>query len=98
MLRGKSVSPSNVVTQLNQLHDDYWEFILKEYPLSATYLGDYRYDGSLEDVSEDAFHRRDGQSKKYLDRLSSIKKPCSKPELLNYECFERELEYNLEAT
>src|SRR2546427_10533102 len=97
MLRGKSVSSSDVATQLNQLYDDYWEFILKEYPLSATYLGDHRYDGSLEDASEDAFHRRVGQSKKYLDRLRSIKKPSSKPELLNYELFERELEDNLEA-
>src|SRR5205823_13883772 len=97
MLRGKSVSPSDVVTQLNQLYDDYWEFILKEYPLSATYLGDHRYDGSLEDASEDAFHRRVGQSKKYLDHLRNIKKPSSKTELLNYELFERELEDNLEA-
>src|SRR5436309_808757 len=97
MLRGKSVSSSDVVTQLNQLYDDYWEFILKEYPLSATYLGDHRYDGSLEDASEDAFHRRVAQSKKYLDRLRNIKKPSSKPELLNYELFERELRDNLEA-
>src|SRR5437879_4285591 len=97
MLRGKSVSSSDAVTQLNQLYDDYWEFILKEYPLSATYLGDHRYDGSLEDASEEAFHRRVAQSKKYLDRLRSIKKPFSKPELLNYELFERELEDNLEA-
>src|SRR5437899_5476378 len=97
MLRGKSVSSRDIATQLNQLYDDYWEFILKDYPLSATYLGDHRYDGSLEDASEDAFHRRVGQSKKYLDRLRSIKKPFSKPELLNYELFERELEDNLEA-
>src|SRR5947199_8543220 len=97
MLRGKSVSSSDVVTQLNQLYDDYWEFILKEYPLSATYLGDHRYDGSLEDPSEDGFHRRVAQSKKYLDRLRKINKPSSKPELMNYELFERELRDNLEA-
>ena len=97
MPHGKSVSSSDVVTQLNQLYDDYWEFILKEYPLSATYLGDHRYDASLEDASENAFHRRVAQSKKYLDRLRSIKKPSSKPELLNYELFERELRDNLEA-
>ncbi len=97
MRRGKSVSSSDVVTQLNQLYDDYWEFILKEYPLSATYLGDHRYDGSLEDASEDAFHRRVTQSKKYLDRLRNIRKPSSKPDLLNYKLFERELEDNLEA-
>ena len=97
MLRGKSVSSIDVVTQLNQLYDDYWEFILKEYPLSATYLGDHRYDGLLEDASENAFYRRVGQSKKYLDQLRSIKKPSLKPDLLNYELFERELEDNLEA-
>src|SRR2546426_10224353 len=97
MPHGKSISSSDVVTQLNQLYDDYWEFILKEYPLSATYLGDHRYDASLEDASENAFHRRVAQSKEYLDRLRSIKKPSSKPELLNYELFERELRDNLEA-
>jgi prolyl oligopeptidase len=97
MPRGKSVSSSNNVSQLSKLYNDYWEFILKEYPLSATYLGDHRYDGSLEDASEEAFHRRVAQSKKYLDRLRSIKKPSSKPELLNYELFERELRDNLEA-
>ena len=97
MPRGKSVSSSNNVSQLSKLYNDYWEFILKEYPLSATYLGDHRYDSSLEDASEDAFHRRVGQSKKYLERLRSIKKPSSKPDLLNYELFERELKDNLEA-
>src|SRR5438552_2853178 len=94
---GKSVSSGDVVTQLNQLYDDYWEFILKEYPLSATYLRDHRYDAFLEDASEDAFDRRVAQSKKYLERLGSIKKPSSKPEMLNYELFERELRDNLEA-
>jgi len=79
------------------LYDDYWEFILREYPLSATYLGDHRYDGALEDASEGAFLRRVAQSKKYLDQLRSIEKPSSKPDLLNYELFERELEDNLEA-
>ena len=97
MPRGKSASPRDGVTRLNQLYDDYWEFLLKEYPLTATYLGDHRYDGSLEDASEDAFHRRVGQSEKYLDRLRSITKPSSKPDLLNYELFGRELEDNLEA-
>src|SRR6266705_1649000 len=97
MPRGKSIFSRDVVTQLNQLYDDYWEFILKEYPLSATYLGDHRYDGVLEDASEGAFIRRVAHSKKYLDQLRSVKKPSSKPDLLNYELFERELEDNLES-
>ncbi len=97
MTPGKSGSSNDAVTELNRLYDDYWEFILKEYPLTATYLGDHRYDSALEDASEDAFHCRVAQSKKYLDRLRSVKKPSSKPDLLNYELFERELEDNLEA-
>src|SRR5438132_13627871 len=97
MPKGKPVSSSDSVTQLNQLYNDYWEFILKEYPLTATYLGDHRYDGALEDAAEDAFHRRVAQSRKYLDQLRSIKKPSSKPDQLNYELFERELEDNLES-
>src|SRR5467141_512229 len=97
MPRGKPVSSSDSVIQLDQLYSDYWEFILKEYPLTATYLGDHRYDGSLEDASEDAFQRRVAQSKKYLDRLRSIKNPSSKPDQLNYKLFERELEDNLES-
>ena len=97
MQRRKRVSSRHVVTQLNQLYDDYWEFILREYPLSATYLGDHRYDGALEDASEGAFLRRVALSRKYLAQLRSIEKPSSKPDLLNYELFERELEDNLEA-
>jgi hypothetical protein len=30
------------------LYEDYWEFILKENPTFATYLGDHRYDNWLE--------------------------------------------------
>jgi len=97
MPRGKPASSSDSLAQLNHLYDDYWEFILKEYPLTATYLGDHRYDRSLEDASEDAFLRRVAQSQKYLDRLRSIKKPSSKSDQLNYELFERELEDNLES-
>ncbi len=97
MPRGKPVASSDSLAQLNHLYDDYWEFILKEYPLTATYLGDHRYDRSLEDASEDAFLRRVAQSQKYLDHLRSIKKPSSKSDQLNYELFERELEDNLES-
>src|SRR5437879_6582739 len=97
MTPGKSGPSIEAVTQLNQLYDDYWEFVLKEYPLSATYLGDHRYDSVLEDASEAAFHRRVTQSKKFLDQLRSFRKPSSKPNLLNYELFERELEDNLES-
>jgi len=50
-------SPENEVTSLNRLYEDYWEFILKENPTLATYLGDHRYDNWLEDVSAEAYEK-----------------------------------------
>ena len=97
MHQEKQVSSTDPVTQLNKLYDSYWEFLLKEYPLTATYLGDHRYDDLLEDASEEAFNRRTGQYKKFLGQLRTINAPSSKPDRLNYELFERELEDNLES-
>ncbi len=57
----------------------------------ATYLGDHRYDDRLDEVSEEAFHRRINQDKKYLEQLKRIKKPSSPSDRLNYDLFEREL-------
>ncbi len=37
----------------NYLHD-YWEYILKNTPTFATYIGDHRYNDKLEDLSEEA--------------------------------------------
>lgn len=83
--------------QLNKLYENYWEFILKESPLTATYLGDHRYDDLLDDASEHAFNRRTAQYERFLDELRRIKKPSSKPDELNHELFERELEDRLES-
>src|SRR3989442_11489263 len=69
---GEPVAPSDMVVRLNRLYEDYWEFILKEYPLTATYIGVHGFNGSLEDPSEYAFNRRDAQSEKYIDRLKGL--------------------------
>ena len=39
--------------KLDRLYDDYWNFILKEDPRYATYPGDHRNDGELEDASNE---------------------------------------------
>jgi prolyl oligopeptidase len=93
----KQVSSIDVVTELDRLYGDYWEFLLKESPLTATYLGDHRYDGELDDASEDAFNRRISKYRKYLDQLRSIGEPSAKADLLNYKLFERELEDLIES-
>ncbi len=82
--------------ELDNLYLDYWDFVLKANPRSATYLGDHRYDSELEDVSEEAFQRQSSQYREYLERLRAYTKPTSTPDGLNYELFERELKNGIE--
>jgi uncharacterized protein (DUF885 family) len=97
MLQERQAEAMDSVAQLNKLYENYWEFLLKESPLTATYLGDHRYDDLLDDASEEAFNRRNSQYERFLDQLRRIQKPSSKPDQLNYILFERELEDNLES-
>ncbi len=85
------VQSEQSLAELDRLYDDYWNFVLKEDPRYATYLGDHRYDGELEDASENAFRRRASQYQEYLDQLQSYSKPVAGTGRLNYVLFEREL-------
>src|SRR2546430_6293114 len=90
-------SPENEATSLNRLYGDYWEFVLKENPTFATYLGDHRYDNWLEDVSAEAYEQRVGRLRKYLTELKGFKKPTSGEDRLNYDLFKRELTLQIEG-
>src|SRR5712692_3039547 len=85
------MSSSNSVSKLNEVYQGYWDFILKENPRYATYLGDHRYDNKLEDASETSYHRQISQYQKYLTKLRSLSKPSTSTDRLNYELFERTL-------
>jgi len=82
---------------LNRLYDNYWEFILKENPTYATYLGDHRYDNWLEDASAEAYEKRVQQLKKFLADLKSLKKPSGGEDRLNHDLFKRELALQIEG-
>lgn len=88
---------NRTVDELDRLYADYWEFVLKEFPTTATYLGDHRYDDRLEDVSEEAFHRRTDQCRKYLGQLKAFKKPVVASDRLNFDLFEKELKLQVEG-
>src|SRR5437867_3414928 len=85
------VQSEQALAELDRLYEDYWNFVLKEDPRYATYLGDHRYDGELEDASEEAFRRRASQYEEYIDRLQSYARPVAGTGRLNYVLFEREL-------
>jgi prolyl oligopeptidase len=91
-------SLENHVTSLNRLYEDYWEFVLKENPTFATYLGDHRYDNWLGDVSAEAYEQRVEMFRKYLGELKAFKKPTRGEDRLNYDLFKRELSLQIEGT
>src|SRR3989449_11653671 len=90
-------STENDVASLNRLYEDYWEFILKENPTFATYLGDHRYDNWLEDVSSEAYQQRIDRFRKFLSDLKRFEKPSNGEDRLNYDLFKRELVLQIEG-
>src|SRR5437899_10633649 len=90
-------SLEDAATSLNRLYENYSEFILKESPTFATYLGDHRYDNWLEDVSAEAYEKRVDRFRKYLIELKGFKKPTSGEDRLNYDLFKRELSLQIEG-
>jgi prolyl oligopeptidase len=89
--------PENDAATLNHLYEHYWEFILKEHPTFATYLGDHRYDNWLEDVSSEAYEKQIEQFRKFLAELKAIKKPTNREAQLTYDLFKRELSLQIEG-
>lgn len=90
-------SPENDAASLNRLYEDYWEFILKENPTFATYLGDHRYDNWLEDVSAEIYEKRINRFRNFLSDLKGFKKPAKREDQLNYDLFKRELALQIEG-
>jgi uncharacterized protein (DUF885 family) len=57
---------------LRALCDDCWEATLRENPTYATYLGDFRYNDRLADLSETGRRRRHDLNEGFLARLKAI--------------------------
>ena len=57
---------------LAKLGDDYWEDVLRESPTYATYLGDFRYNDRLSDLSDAGRARWTSIARKHLDALGRI--------------------------
>ena len=87
----------NEAAQLNRLYEDYWEFVLRENPTLATYLGDHRHDNWIEDFSSEVYEQRIDRFRKYLAELKGFKKPTSGEDPLNYDLFKRELALQIEG-
>lgn len=58
--------------QLQAICDDSWEAALRENPTYATYLGDFRYNDRLADISETGRRRRQKLNQDFLARLGKV--------------------------
>jgi uncharacterized protein (DUF885 family) len=67
--RGKA-TPAAVAP--HALFDEYWEWVLREYPAYATFLGDHRYDDRVTDQSPDAVTRCKAFYSAILRRLDRV--------------------------
>ncbi|HEU5468988.1 MAG TPA: DUF885 domain-containing protein [Steroidobacteraceae bacterium] len=84
---------ADAASDLHALFDREWERDLADNPISATYLGDARYNDRLPDVSPAAEAARDAADAKVLDDLARIPRGELPPaEQLNYDLFRHEYE------
>jgi uncharacterized protein (DUF885 family) len=81
--------PTAAHQDLHQLFADYWEFRLREDPLSATiFYGDHRFDDALPRVSEADYRRRQGDLQGFQQRLFTIETALlSSEDATNYAIF-----------
>lgn len=76
---------------LHQLFDRAWERDLSDNPLSATYIGDHRFDAQLPQMTPAAIAQREAQDKATLEQLKSIDRASlDAKDQLNYDLFEHE--------
>ncbi len=84
---------ADATADLHTLFDREGERDLAENPVSATYLGDPRYNDRLPDISPEARAARQAADAKVLDDLARIPRDAlSAAEQLNYDLFRHEYE------
>lgn len=82
---------------LESLFDAEWEWALREDPLSATHLGDPRYNDRWPDVSLATFERRHVHRQDVLKQLDAIDPAkLSADDRLNYRLFRRQYDLDFE--
>ena len=93
-----SIKQETESEKLHNLFNDVWEWGLQEFPTRATYLGDYRYNDRLADMSLAAVQRRHHKNKIILGILENINRDQLDPDdKLNYDLFHKRTTRNIEA-
>lgn len=83
--------------ELHELLAAEWEFRMRENPTLASTLGDRRWNDRWEDLSLEAFDRRQAEERRFLSKLLSIPRhELPAPDQLNYDLFKKELQTRIE--
>ena len=88
---------STETAKLHALFDAEWEWTLREFPESATRVGDNRYNDKLTDLSAAAIERRKAHEREVLQRIGAIDRSrLSGQDVVSYELFLREAKLTVE--
>ena len=74
------VKASQPAVAVQALFGEYWEWVMREYPEYATFLGDHRYDDRLTDQSPAAVARRRAYFPAFVRRLDRVDPKKLSPE------------------
>jgi len=92
------LSSSDAARKIHQLFDEDWQWALREYPESATLLGDNRFNDRLTDYSLDAIERRKAHEREMLSRIEKIDRAkLSGQDVISYDLFLRDKRLNVEG-
>ena len=93
-----SIKQETESEKLHNLFNDFWEWGLQEFPTRATYLGDYRYNDQLTDMSLASIQRRHKKNETILRKLENMNREQLDPsDKLNYDLFHKNITRNLAA-
>jgi uncharacterized protein (DUF885 family) len=82
---------------LAKIGEDYWEDVLREAPTYATYLGDFRYNDRLSDLSDAGRARWTSIAEGHLSRLKGIDRAAlPEVERVSFDILKLQLENGLE--
>ena len=70
--RAQPNTTRDATAQAQAIFDEYWQWVLREYPELATRVGDHRYDDRLSDQSAAAVDRRGAARIEFRDRLGRV--------------------------
>src|SRR5918999_6530309 len=82
------LATNTAAQKLHALFEEDWQWVLRQYPESATWLGDNRYNDRLTDLSPEAIERRKAHEREMLTRIQRIDpKQFSGQDAISYDLF-----------